>query len=79
MSGWMLYGPLEHDAPRPTWAVEREELTGLMRGAMKYMTGETEDGGVVLRKPVLGIEGGVRCERFWKTNRKCGLRSISCD
>ncbi|KAK4150372.1 hypothetical protein C8A00DRAFT_37044 [Chaetomidium leptoderma] len=40
LSGWMLYGPLDHSLPASRW-VEEYELMDILMSAKKYMTGET--------------------------------------
>jgi hypothetical protein len=41
LSGWMLYGPLDHNATQPRWTLVEDELNEILVGARKYMTGET--------------------------------------
>jgi len=40
LSGWMLYGPLDHNATKSRWVVE-EELGEIQASVMQFMTGET--------------------------------------
>ncbi|KAK4239965.1 hypothetical protein C8A03DRAFT_13699 [Achaetomium macrosporum] len=41
LSGWMLYGPLDHNATQSRWTLVEDELNGILASAGKYMTEET--------------------------------------
>lgn len=41
MSGWMLYGPRDHNATRSSHWIAEDELVDVQRSVLKYMQGET--------------------------------------